>query len=45
MRDNFEEFLVFPNVHHTSVRTTSPSLGLRREEFSPLLLGCFDLLV
>lgn len=43
MRDDSEEMLEFPLVHHASVRTPRPSFRLRRKQVSPLLLGDFDL--
>ena len=35
----------FVLIDHASVSTSRSSLRQRREQFSPLLLGCFDLLV
>ena len=43
MRDNSEEMLEFSLIHHASVRTSRPSRRLRRDQFSPLLLGSLDL--
>ena len=43
MRDDSEEMLEFPFVHHASVRTSRPSFRLWRDQFSSLLLGSLDL--
>jgi len=43
MRDNSEEMLEFAFIHHAPVRSTRPAHWLRQEQFSPLLLGYFDL--
>lgn len=43
MRNDSEEMLEFPLVHHASVRTSRPSRRLQRDQFSPLLLGSLDL--
>ena len=43
MRDDSEEILEFPLVHHASVRAPRLPFGLWRQQVSPLLLGDFDL--
>ena len=43
MRDDSEEMLEFPLVHHASVRTPRPSFRLRRKQVSSLLFGSLDL--
>ena len=43
MRDDTEEMLEFLLVHHASVRTSRSPFQQRRDQFSPLLPGDFDM--